>query len=220
MEITVLTQELKNKEFATQLNKLKTKINSVKRSNWEMVKIISYIMDKELYKEDLETDEKFAEFIGTSRPNLNKMKRLDRFMVENDLSKEDWTVTKAMELLPLTCEEISMLIVNGKITPEDTVSDIREVVKEVKQLRIAEETEETKETGEAEETEETEETEEAEEKDDTGINVDTTHEYWSAKACEADNGECIVLTSGNTIYKMTLTEFAEITRKYKFTELV
>ena len=34
MEITVLTQELKNKEFATQLNKLKTKINSVKRSNW------------------------------------------------------------------------------------------------------------------------------------------------------------------------------------------
>ena len=135
MEITVLSQELKNKEFATQLNKLKTKINSVKRSNWEMVKIISYIMEKELYKEDLETDEKFAEFIGTSRPNLNKMKRLDRFMVENDLSKEDWTVTKAMELLPLTCEEISMLIVNGKITPEDTVSDIREVVKEVKQLR-------------------------------------------------------------------------------------
>lgn len=205
MEITVLTQELKNKEFATQLNKLKTKINSVKRSNWEMVKIISYIMDKELYKKDLETDEKFAEFIGTSRPNLNKMKRLDRFMVENDLSKEDWTVTKAMELLPLTCEEISMLIVNGKITPEDTVSDIREVVKETRQLRIAEETEETEET---------------EDKDDTGINVDTTHEYWSAKACEADNGECIVLTSGNTIYKMTLTEFAEITRKYKFTELV
>ena len=135
-------------------------------------------------------------------------------MIENDLSKEDWTVTKAMELLPLTCEEISMLIVNGKITPEDTVSDIREVVKEVKQLRIAEETKETEKTEEAEETEETEE------KDDTGINVDTTHEYWSAKACEADNGECIVLTSGNTIYKMTLTEFAEITRKYKFTELV
>lgn len=217
MELTVLTQELKNKEFATQLNKLKTKINSVKRSNWEMVKIIAYIMEKELYKDDLETDEKFAEFIGTSRPNLNKMKRLDRFMTENDLSKEDWTVTKAMELLTLTGEEITMLLVNGKITPEDTVADIREVVRETKQLRLTEE-EENK-ISESENEEENE-GENEEETDITKETDETHHEYCSANAWETGDSECVTLTNGKTSYKLTLAELAEITRKYKFTEIV
>ena len=152
--------ELKNKTLKTQLNKINTAIVSGKKSQWNIAEAICKIMTDSLYVDDFENEKEFADYMGMSRPNLNKLKRCVEYRDTLDLN--DYSTSKVMEFLPLTLEQTKDLIEKNCITSNDTVSDIRDLVKDYRLINglIEDKTENvSRETSETEETEESEETE-------------------------------------------------------------
>ena len=159
--IALNINDLKNKSLKTQLNKVNTAIVSGKKSQWNIAEAICKIMTDSLYADDFENEKEFANYMGMSRPNLNKLKRCVEY--RDTLELTDYSTSKVMEFLPLTVGQTKDLIEKNCITSNDTVSDIRDIVKDYRLINglIEEKTEnvshETSETEEAEETEETEE---------------------------------------------------------------
>ena len=152
--------ELKNKTLKTQLNKINTAIVSGKKSQWNIAEAICKIMTDSLYVDDFENEKEFADYMGMSRPNLNKLKRCVEY--RDTLELNDYSTSKVMEFLPLTVEQTKDLIEKNCITSNDTVSDIRDLVKDYRLINglIEEKAENvSRETLETEETEESEETE-------------------------------------------------------------
>ena len=65
---------LKNQSLKESLLTIRGAVLSVNASQWEVAQAVHDILVKETFKEDFETEEKFADFIGISRSNCNKMK--------------------------------------------------------------------------------------------------------------------------------------------------
>ena len=152
--------DLKNKSLKTQLNKVNTAIVNGKKSQWNIAEAICKIMTDSLYVDDFENEKEFADYMGMSRPNLNKLKRCVEY--RDTLELNDYSTSKVMEFLPLTVEQTKDLIEKNCITSNDTVSDIRDLVKDYRLINglVEDKTENVScETSETEETEEVEETE-------------------------------------------------------------
>ena len=163
--------DLKNKNLKTQLNKVNTAIVSGKKSQWNIAEAICKIMTDTLYADDFENEKEFANYMNMSRPNLNKLKRCVEY--RDTLELTDYSTSKVMELLPLTVEQAKDLIEKNCITSNDTVADIRDLVKDYRLINglIEEKTENVScETEESEETEETE-TEEITENDYIEVSI-------------------------------------------------
>ena len=171
--IALNINDLKNKSLKTQLNKVNTAIVSGKKSQWNIAEAICKIMTDSLYADDFENEKEFADYMNMSRPNLNKLKRCVEY--RDTLELTDYSTSKVMEFLPLTVEQAKDLIEKNCITSNDTVADIRDLVKDYRLINglIEEKTEnvshETLET-ETEETEETE-TEEITENDYIEVSI-------------------------------------------------
>lgn len=164
--------ELKNKTLKTQLNKINTAIVSGKKSQWNIAEAICKIMSESLYADDFENEKEFADYMGMSRPNLNKLKRCVEY--RDTLELNDYSTSKVMEFLPLTVEQTKDLIEKNCITSNDTVSDIRDLVKDYRLINglIEDKTENvSRETSETEETEEVEETEVTTEEDYIEVSI-------------------------------------------------
>lgn len=150
---------LKNSALKESLLTIRSAVLSVNASQWEVAQAVHNILVKETFKEDFETEEKFADFIGISRSNCNKMKKAVDFRNSNETFK-DWTLNKIYEIMCLPKEEAPQLIVDYMIDKDDTVKEIREAVKAYK-----EDTTESKVVADVEPAEEAElKTEEAEPK--------------------------------------------------------
>lgn len=170
--VLVNVNELKNKTLKTQLNKINTAIVSGKKSQWNIAEAIYKIMTDSLYVDDFENEKEFADYMGMSRPNLNKLKRCVEY--RDTLELNDYSTSKVMEFLPLTVEQTKDLIEKNCITSNDTVSDIRELVKDYRLINglIEDKTENvSRETSETEETEEVEETEVTTEEDYIEVSI-------------------------------------------------
>ena len=154
---------LKNSALKESLLTIRGAVLSVNASQWEVAQAVHDILVKETFKEDFETEEKFADFIGISRSNCNKMKKAVEFRDSNETFK-DWTLNKIYEIMCLPKEEAPQLLVDYMIDKDDTVKEIREAVKAYK-----EDTTESKVVADVEPAEEaepnTEETEPKTEKD-------------------------------------------------------
>ena len=154
---------LKNSALKESLLTIRGAVLSVNASQWEVAQAVHDILVKETFKEDFETEEKFADFIGISRSNCNKMKKAVDFRDSNETFK-DWTLNKIYEIMCLPKEEAPQLLVDYMIDKDDTVKEIREAVKAYK-----EDTTESKVVADVEPEEEaepkTEETEPKTEKD-------------------------------------------------------
>ena len=164
--------ELKNKTLKTQLNKINTAIVSGKKSQWNIAEAICKIMTDSLYVDDFENEKEFADYMGMSRPNLNKLKRCVEY--RDTLELNDYSTSKVMEFLPLTVEQTKDLIEKNCITSNDTVSDIRDLVKDYRLINglIEDKTENvSRETSETEEAEEVEETEVTTEEDYIEVSI-------------------------------------------------
>lgn len=161
---------LKNTALKESLLTIRGAVLSVNASQWEVAQAVHDILVKETFKEDFETEEKFADFIGISRSNCNKMKKAVDFRNSNDTFK-DWTLNKIYEIMCLPKEEAPQLLVDYMIDKYDTVKEIREAVKAYK-----EDTTESKVVADVEPEEEAEpKTEEKEEtKKDIPMKEDTT----------------------------------------------
>lgn len=152
---------LKNTALKESLLTIRGAVLSVNASQWEVAQAVHDILVKETFREDFETEEKFADFIGISRSNCNKMKTAIDFR-NSDKTFEGWTLNKIYEIMCLPKEEAPKVLKDYTIDKDDTVKEIREAVKAYK-----EDTEESKvvadvEPVEKEEEPKTEEKEEAE----------------------------------------------------------
>lgn len=155
---------LKNTALKESLLTIRGAVLSVNASQWEVAQAVHDILVKETFKEDFETEEKFAEFIGISRSNCNKMKKAIDFRDSNEIFK-DWTLNKIYEVMCLPKEEAPQLLEDYMIDKDDTVKEIREAVKAYK-----DDTAESKVVAEVEPSEEKEngvEHETVEEKEET-----------------------------------------------------
>ena len=144
---------LKNSALKESLLTIRGAVLSVNVSQWEVAQAVHDILVKETFKEDFETEEKFADFIGISRSNCNKMKKAVDFRNSNETFK-DWTLNKIYEIMCLPKEEAPKLLVDYMIDKDDTVKEIRNAVKAYK-----EDTTESKVVADVEPAEEKEETE-------------------------------------------------------------
>lgn len=155
---------LKNTALKESLLAIRGEVLSINASQWEVAQAVHDILVKETFKEDFETEEKFAGFIGISRSNCNKMKKAVDFRNSNETFK-DWTLNKIYEIMCLPKEEAPQLLVDYMIDKDDTVKEIREAVKAYKddtaESKVVAEVEPSDETekGVEQETEEKEETE-------------------------------------------------------------
>lgn len=155
---------LKNTALKDSLLKIRGAVLSVNASQWEVAQAVHDILVKETFKEDFETEEKFADFIGVSRSDCNKMKKAVDFRNSNE-KFEDWTLNKIYEIMCLPKEEAPQLLEDYMIDKDDTVKEIREAVKAYKddtaESKVVAEVEPSDETekGVEQETEEKEETE-------------------------------------------------------------
>ena len=123
---------LKNSALKESLLTIRSAVLSVNASQWEVAQAVHDILVKETFKEDFETEEKFADFIGISRSNCNKMKKAIEFRDSNETFKE-WTLNKIYEIMCLPKEEAPQLLVDYMIDKDDTVKEIREAVKAYKE---------------------------------------------------------------------------------------
>ena len=147
---------LKNSALKESLLTIRGAVLSVNASQWEVAQAVHDILVKETFKEDFETEEKFADFIGILRSNCNKMKKAVDFRNSNETFK-DWTLNKIYEIMCLPKEEAPQLLVDYMIDKDDTVKEIREAVKAYK-----EDTSESKVVADVEPEEEAEPEEETE----------------------------------------------------------
>ena len=155
---------LKNSALKESLLTIRGAVLSVNASQWEVAQAVHDILVKETFKEDFETEEKFADFIGISRSNCNKMKKAVEFRDSNETFK-GWTLNKIYEIMCLPKDEAPQLLVDYMIDKDDTVKEIRDAVKAYK-----EDTTESKVVADVEPEEETEpETEETEPKTEEDI---------------------------------------------------
>ena len=122
---------LKNSALKESLLTIRSAVLSVNASQWEVAQAVHDILVKETFKEDFETEEKFADFIGISRSNCNKMKKAVEFRDSNETFNE-WTLNKIYEIMCLPKEEAPQLLVDYMIDKDDTVKEIREAVKAYK----------------------------------------------------------------------------------------
>lgn len=155
---------IKNTALKESLLTIRGAVLSVNASQWEVAQAVHDILVKETFKEDFETEEKFADFIGISRSNCNKMKKAVDFRNSNETFK-DWTLNKIYEIMCLPKEEAPQLLEDYMIDKDDTVKEIREAVKAYK-----DDTAESKVVAEVEPSEEKEngvEQETGEEKEET-----------------------------------------------------
>lgn len=122
---------LKNTALKESLLTIRSTVLSVNASQWEVAQAVHDILVKETFKEDFETEEKFANFIGISRSNCNKMKKAVDFR-NNDKTFEGWTLNKIYEIMCLPKEEAPKVLKDYMIDKDDTVKEIREAVKAYK----------------------------------------------------------------------------------------
>ena len=122
---------LKNTALKKSLLTIRSAVLSVNASQWEVAQAVHDILVKETFKEDFETEEKFADFIGISRSNCNKMKKAIDFRNSNGTFK-DWTLNKIYEIMCLPKEEAPKVLKDYMIDKDDTVKEIREAVKAYK----------------------------------------------------------------------------------------
>ena len=123
---------LKNSALKESLLTIRGTVLSVNASQWEVAQAVHDILVKEIFKEDFETEEKFADFIGISRSNCNKMKKAVEFRDSNE-TFNDWTLNKIYEIMCLPKDEAPQLLVDYMIDKDDTVKEIREAVKAYKE---------------------------------------------------------------------------------------
>ena len=193
---------LKNPSLKESLLTIRGAVLSVNASQWEVAQAVHDILVKETFKEDFETEEKFADFIGISRSNCNKMKKAVDFRNSNETFK-DWTLNTIYEIMCLPKEEAPQLLVDYMIDKDDTVKEIREAVKAYK-----DDTAESKVVAEVEPSEETEngvEQETGEEKEETEKNI----------PMKDDTKESLLLCYFNTLTKEEIVRVLNYMNKQK-----
>lgn len=138
--IVVESMGLVNKELTKEVTKIANAIATIGRNKWKVADAIRNISEKELYKDDFETDTALAEKLGMSKAQFSKLKNASlyhSYSYEVDVVGEetykvvplnDFTVTQVMEMLVIPLADIAEFLDGFEVTPTMTIKDIRECV--------------------------------------------------------------------------------------------
>lgn len=137
--IVVEAMGLVNKELTKEVTKIANAIATIGKNKWKVADAIRNISEKELYKDDFETDTALAEKIGMSKAQFSKLKNASLYhsysfdVVEDGTTHKvvplnDFTVTQVMEMLVIPLADIAEFIDGFEVTPTMTIKDIRECV--------------------------------------------------------------------------------------------
>lgn len=200
--ITGKINALTNTALKDSLGVIQNEVLSVNASQWVIAKQVHDILTKETFKDDFNNEEEFANFIGISRSNCNKMKKAVDFRDSNEVFA-GWSLNKVYEIMCLPKEEAPQLLVDYMIDKDDTVKEIREAVKAYK-----DDTAESKVVAEVEPSEETEngvEQETGEEKEETEKDI----------PMKDDTKESLLLCYFNTLTKEEIVRVLNYMNKQK-----
>ena len=122
-----------------EVTKIANAIATIGRNKWKVADAIRNISEKELYKDDFETDTALAEKLGMSKAQFSKLKNASLYhaysydVVEDGTTHEvvplnDFTVTQVMEMLVIPLADIAEFLDGFEVTPTMTIKDIRECV--------------------------------------------------------------------------------------------
>ena len=137
--IVVESMGLVNKELTKEVTKIANAIATIGKNKWKVADAIRNISEKELYKDDFETDTALAEKLGMSKAQFSKLKNASLYhsysydVVEdgtthNVVPLNDFTVTQVMEMLVIPLTDIAEFLDGFEVTPTMTIKDIRECV--------------------------------------------------------------------------------------------
>ena len=137
--IIVEKMGLVNKELTKEVTKIANAIATIGKNKWKVADVIRNISEKELYKDDFETDTALAEKLGMSKAQFSKLKNASLYhsysydVVEDGTTHEvvplnDFTVTQVMEMLVIPLADIAEFLDGFEVTPTMTIKDIRECV--------------------------------------------------------------------------------------------
>lgn len=122
-----------NGRLKTQLTNINKAMMAGNKASWELCKAFHEIVTGELFEQDFKTEKAFAEFVGVSKGQMNKMHRAyvyHKMLADFDERLTGLTVSKVMELLPIQEDELTAFIKELDIDDTWTTLDIRESVKE------------------------------------------------------------------------------------------
>ena len=137
--IVVESMGLVNKELTKEVTKIANAIATIGKNKWKVADAIRNISEKELYKDDFETDTALAEKLGMSKSQFSKLKNASLYhaysydVVEDGTTYklaplDEFTVTQVMEMLVIPLTDIAEFIYGFEVTPTMTIKDIRECV--------------------------------------------------------------------------------------------
>lgn len=137
--IVVESMGLVNKELTKEVTKIANAIATIGKNKWKVADAIRNISEKELYKDDFDTDTALAEKLGMSKAQFSKLKNASLYhaysydVVEDGTTREvvplnDFTVTQVMEMLVIPLADIAEFLDGFEVTPTMTIKDIRECV--------------------------------------------------------------------------------------------
>ena len=137
--IVVEAMGLVNKELTKEVTKIANAIATIGKNKWKGADAIRNISEKELYKDDFETDTALAEKLGMSKSQFSKLKNASLYhaysydVVEDGTTHEvvplnDFTVTQVMEMLVIPLTDITEFLDGFEVMPTMTIKDIRECV--------------------------------------------------------------------------------------------
>ena len=137
--IVVEAMGLVNKELTKEVTKIANAIATIGKNKWKVADAIRNISEKELYKDDFETDTALAEKLGMSKAQFSKLKNASLYhaysydVVEDGTTHKvvplnDFTVTQVMEMLVIPLADIAEFLDGFEVTPTMTIKDIRECV--------------------------------------------------------------------------------------------
>lgn len=137
--IVVESMGLVNKELTKEVTKIANAIATIGKNKWKVADAIRNISEKELYKDDFETDTALAEKLGMSKAQFSKLKNASLYhsysydVVEDGTTHKvvplnDFTVTQVMEMLVIPVDDIAEFLDGFEVTPTMTIKDIRECV--------------------------------------------------------------------------------------------
>ena len=137
--IVVEAMGLVNKELTKEVTKIANAIATIGKNKWKVADAIRNISEKELYKDDFETDTALAEKLGMSKAQFSKLKNASLYhaysydVVEDGTTHEvvplnDFTVTQVMEMLVIPLADIAEFLDGFEVTPTMTIKDLRECV--------------------------------------------------------------------------------------------
>ena len=141
-EITKIeSMELTNKELKKDVKKLVKAYTTIQNNKWDLADTLRNIYENATYKDDFKNDSAFAEAIGMSRSNLQRMVKASYYhslmapikdaetgAIKDVVILDGYGVSAVMEMLVIPEDDLLGFISDYEIKPNFSVTSIRAAV--------------------------------------------------------------------------------------------